>query len=69
MKNSEVKEMIRTVWFEQSERCSKDPLYPLLFYTLLENQYSHLLNFKYKGDKYQLIKTWVQGWQKFYCDN
>ncbi len=67
MKQSEAKERIRSIWMSQSDRCNKNITYPVSFYALIEVNHPDLLQFQYSGTKYQLIKTWLEEWQRSFC--
>lgn len=40
----------------------------LNFYGYLQKEWSSLLEFEYKGDKYQVIRTWIEAY-KYNLDN
>jgi len=68
IKKSEAETLIKTIWLKQPDKCNKDILYPVSFHQLIESNYPDLLNFKYPGTKYQLIKGWVSKWQNLFCN-
>lgn len=68
MKQSEAKEQMRKIWFGREDRCSKEIMYGMTFYNIILKDYRHLLDFRFSGDQYQIVKTWVHEWQRVYCD-
>lgn len=58
----EIKKEIITLWF-------KHPMHKLTtfdilkFYAYLQKERSDLLDFEYDGDKYQVIRAWIEGYK------
>lgn len=69
MRLAEAELQILSVWLEQpeSDRCSDNPAYPMIFYNLIKNDFPHLLKFRSSALKNQLIQGWINKWQQDYC--
>ncbi len=64
MKEQEAKNEAYQVWAAWKDRKTRGALLALKFYTHLENHHSSCLNFPCRGDRYQVVKSWVERWQQ-----
>ncbi len=59
MKKDEAKRLVIAEWRSWFHGRIPDNMEPLVFYTYLENEKSHLLNFSTQSDKYQIVAGWI----------
>ncbi len=60
MKKSDAKiAVVRALEVWKLENDINSPAAPMLFYTWLQKEKSHLLDFRFKGDQYQVIAGWM----------
>lgn len=62
MTKEEAKSQAHQIWLEWNER-RQESITALLFYGHLEKHHSNLLSFRYLGDRYQVVKSWVNEWK------
>lgn len=65
MTENEAKSQAYQIWLKWEGRSGGGNMLGMRFFVYLKNNHSHLLTFPCSGDRYQIVKPWVEDWQRF----